>query len=365
MEFVFSQEQDGLRAMVRDVLADTSSETEVRRLMDTPDGFDPALWRRLAELGLTGLAIPESYGGAGFGPVEVGIVMEEAGAALLCAPYLSTVVLAAEALLAAGDEAANASFLPGIADGTLRATFAVERPGPGERLDAVPSGAGWCLTGTVGHVVDGASADLVLVVAAAPGGPGLFAVDAAAAGLARTAQATMDATRRQAELGFDAVPARLVGAEGVGEDVLARVRDLATVQLAAEQLGGAQRVLDMAVEYAKLRVQFGRPIGSFQAIKHRCADLVLQVESARSAAYHALWTAADIPADLPIAACVAGAYCSAAFYTCAEENVFIHGGIGYTWEHPAHLYLKRAAADRVMFGDPAAHRAALADRLGV
>ncbi|WP_041939230.1 MULTISPECIES: acyl-CoA dehydrogenase family protein [Frankia] len=378
MEFVFTEEQDGLRSMVRDLLAETSPEAEVRRLMQTPDGFDPAVWRGLAELGLTGLAIPEHYGGAGFGPVEVGVVMEEAGAALLCAPYLSTVVLAPEALLAAGDEAANKAYLPGIADGSLRATFAAgEHLAAGEHAagghpagasvaaSVSPADGGWRVTGTVGHVVDGASADVVLVVAAAPGGPSLFGVEADAAGLTRTPTATMDATRRQARLAFDAAPARLVGAEGAGAGVRARVRDVAATQLAAEQVGGAQRVLDMAVEYAKLRVQFGRPIGSFQAIKHRCADLLLRVESARSAAYHALWAAADGAADLPVAARLAGAYCSTAFYTCAEENILIHGGIGYTWEHPAHLYLRRAAADRVMFGDPATHRAALADLLGV
>lgn len=372
MEFVFTEEQDGLRSMVRGLLADISPEAEVRRLMRTPDGFDPAGWRRIAELGLTGLVIPEQYGGAGFGPVEIGIVMEEAGAVLLCAPYLSTVVLATEALLAADDEAANRAYLPGIADGALRVAFAAEdHPAAGRhRADApieasVSPANGWRLTGTVGHVVDGASADVVLVVAAAPGGPSLFGVDADADGLTRTATSTMDATRRQARLAFDAAPARLIGAEGAGAGVRARVRDVATAQLAAEQVGGAQRVLDMAVEYATLRVQFGRPIGSFQAVKHRCADLLLRVESARSAAYHALWTAADSAADLPIAARVAGAYCSTAFYTCAEENILIHGGIGYTWEHPAHLYLKRAAADRVMFGDPVTHRAALADLLGV
>jgi acyl-CoA dehydrogenase len=361
VEFVFSTEQRELRQLVRDFLRDVSPEPQVRRLMETDEGFDPAVWGQLAGIGLTGLAIPEQYGGAGGGPVEVGIVMEEAGAVLLCAPYLATVVLAAEALLVSGDEDARTTYLPGLADGSIRATLAAG-PRP-ETLRAVADADGWQLTGEVSQVIDGLTADLVLAVAAGPEGPSLFAVDGGE--LARTAQSTMDATRKQARLGFDRTPARLVGRPGAGAEIVGEVLDRATAQVAAEQLGGAQRVLDMAVDYAKLRVQFGRPIGSFQAIKHKCADMFLRVEGARSAAYHALWAAAQNSAGFRAAAQLAGVYCSESYFHCAEENILIHGGIGYTWEHPAQLYFKRAVADRVLFGDPDRHRDALAAELGV
>ncbi|WP_395107991.1 acyl-CoA dehydrogenase family protein [Actinomadura sp. SCN-SB] len=356
MEFVFSDEQSELRSMARGFLRDTSPEAQVRRLMETPEGFDASVWAQLAELGLTGLGIPERYGGAGRGAVEVGIVMEEAGAALLCAPYLSTVVLATETLLAAGDEAALKTYLPGIAEGTLRATLATDGA-----LKARQVSGEWLLDGTADRVLDGLSAGMVLAVAGTPEGHRLFAVDTGAAGVSRTALATMDATRKQAALTLTRTPARPVGEAGLPDRILGHVLAVASTCLAAEQVGGAQRTLDMAVGYAKLRVQFGRPIGSFQAIKHKCADLFLRVEAARSAAYHALWSAAEGSPEFAAAAHIAGAYCSEAYYHCAEENILIHGGIGYTWEHPAHLYFKRAAADRVLFGDPDHHRAALAD----
>jgi acyl-CoA dehydrogenase len=360
MEFVFSEEQSELRSMVRDLLRDTSPEPQVRRLMETPEGFDVSVWARLAELGLTGLAIPEQYGGAGCGPIEVGIVMEEAGAALLCAPYLSTVVLATETLLATGDETALTSYLPGIADGTLLATLAA-----GGALEARRDGGGWLLNGTASRVLDGLASDIVLAVADAPDGRRLFAIDTGSAGVRRTALATMDATRKQAALTLTGAPAKPVGEAGIPDRILGHVRAVAASHLAAEQVGGAQRTLDMAVGYAKLRVQFGRPIGSFQAIKHKCADMFLRVEAARSTAYHALWTASEGSPDFASAAHIAGAYCSEAYYHCAEENILIHGGIGYTWEHPAHLYFKRAAADRVLFGIPDHHRAALAAEMSM
>jgi acyl-CoA dehydrogenase len=365
MEFVFSAEQQDLRTMVRDFLRDNSAEPEVRRLMETAEGFDPAVWARLADLGLTGLAIPERYGGTGGGAIELGIVLEEAGAALLCAPYLATVVLAAGALLASGDDDACKTYLPGFADGTTRATLAFAPRGRRESLQATEDAGGWRLTGEARQVIDGLTADLVLAVAHTPDGPILFAADSSAPGVSRVPQATMDATRKQARLTFSDTPVRPVGPPGSGEEIVGRALELAIAQVAAEQLGGAQRVLDMAVDYAKLRVQFGRPIGSFQAIKHKCADMVLRVEGARSAAYHALWAAAEGSAGFPAAARVAGAYCAETYFHCAEENILIHGGIGYTWEHPAQLYFKRATADRVLFGDPDRHRAALAMELGI
>jgi alkylation response protein AidB-like acyl-CoA dehydrogenase len=371
MNFAFDEEQEQLRAMVRDFLTDKSPESEVRRLMETEEGFDPAVWAQLSgELGLAGLAIPEEYGGAGYGFVEVGIVLEEAGRALLCAPYFSTVVLAATTLLQSGDEAAKKDFLPGIASGELRATLAItEESGRWEpdavEVAAAQSGDSWTLTGVKSYVLDGATADLLLVTARTGAGISLFAVPADASGLTRTSLGTLDLTRKQARIEFAGAPARLIGSEGQAAALLTSVLDVAAIGLAAEQVGGASRVLDMSVEYAKIRVQFGRPIGSFQAIKHKCADMLLEVESAKSAAYYGLWAVASGSDEVPMVASLAKAYCSDAYMHCAAENIQIHGGIGFTWEHPAHLYFKRAKTDQLLFGDPTYHREQLAQRVGI
>ncbi len=375
MDFAFSDEQEELRRTVRGFLADKSPESEVRRLMETVEGYDPKLWQQMGEqLGLQGLAIPEEYGGAGFTFLELGVVLEEMGRALLCAPYFSTAVLAAYTLLLSGDEAAKEQYLPGLASGETIGTLALtEEDGrwdaSGLTLAASRSGGEWTLSGTKMFVLDGHTADLVLV-AARTGGEGtdgisVFAVDAEASGLTRTPLTTLDQTRKQARLTFDATPARLVGTEGAAWPVLSQVLDLAAVALAAEQVGGAARVLEMSVEYAKVRVQFGRPIGSFQAIKHKCADMLVEVESAKSAAYYGLWAGSERNDELPTVASLAKAYCSDAYVHCAAENIQIHGGIGFTWEHPAHLYFKRAKSSQLFFGDPTYHRELLAQRIGV
>jgi len=370
MEFVFSPEQEELRASLRKFLEARSPETEVRRVMETETGYDPTVWTVLtAELGLTALAIPEEYGGLGYGFLEVSIALEEMGRALLCAPYLSS-CLAATALVTSGDERAQADLLPGIAAGTTLATLAyMETPhdwagrNPSTRARRV--GDSYELDGRKRYVLDGAIAEVALVLAATDDGPGLFAVETAAEGVSRSASPTMDLTRRLAEMTFDRAPARLVGGAGEAMATLSATLDVAAAALAAEQVGGAQRVLEMSVEYAKMRVQFGRPVGSFQAIKHKCADMFLAVESARAAAHHAAWTAVDDPAALPVAASLAKAHCSTAFATAAAENIQIHGGIGFTWEHPAHLYFKRAKSGELLFGDPVYHRDLIAQRLGV
>ncbi|OHV47402.1 acyl-CoA dehydrogenase family protein [Pseudofrankia sp. BMG5.36] len=367
MDLAVTQEQAELRRTVRDFLDKTSPETEVRRLMETADGYDPDTWRRLAgELGVAGLTLPEEHGGAGYGFVELGIVLEEAGRSLLCAPLLSTVVLAASTLLALDDEQARADYLPGIAAGTTIATLALtEAAGRWDGPDAVTTTAargahGWTVTGTKAHVLDGHLAALLLVAARTDAGTSVFAVDGDAPGVHRQPRATLDQTRRQADLTFTAAPARLLGDEGAAWPALARVLDLAAVAVATEQVGGAARVLDMAVGYAKSRVQFGRPIGSFQAVKHKLANIHLDVETARSAARYGLWAAAGSPPDLPLAASLAKACCGDAYVTAATENIQVHGGIGFTWEHPAHLYLKRAHSSRQLFGNAADHRQRLA-----
>ena len=365
----FSEEQEELRRTTRDFLADTSAESDVRRLMETATGYDPGTWRLMAnQIGLQGLAIPDEYGGAGCGFVELGVVCEQMGAALLCAPFFSTVVLAANTVLLSGDAGACAEYLPGIAAGETVATLALtDLDGhwdPTTTMAAAsPNAHGWTLDGTKLFVLDGHVADVIFVAARTGAGTTLFAVDGDAPGLRRTPLATLDQTRKQARLDFVTTPARLVGEEGDGARVLAKVLDLAAVALATEQVGGAQRTLDMAVDYAQTRMQFGRPIGSFQSIKHKCADVLVEVESARSAAYHAVWAAAEDDPDLPVAASLAKAYCSDAYVHAAAENIQIHGGIGFTWEHPAHLYFKRAKSSQLTFGDPAYHREQLAQRL--
>jgi len=371
VNFAFSEEQEELRRSVRRFLDDKSPITEVRRLMETTEGYDPAVWSQMAnQLGLQGLTIPEEYGGSGFSYVELIVVLEEMGRSLLCAPYFSTVALAANAILASGDDAAKKELLPGIASGETIATLALTEDNgrwdlEGIQLQAKKSGDGYTLDGHKMFVIDGHTANLIVVVARTSAGISFFAVDGDAQGLTRTALSTMDMTRKQARLEFSGTPARLIGADGGAEAALSKTLDLAAVALAAEQVGGAQRCLDMSVEYAKVRIQFGRPIGSFQAIKHKCADMLLEVESAKSAAYYAGWAAAEDSDELPVVASLAKAYCSEAYFHAAAENIQIHGGIGFTWEHDAHLYFKRAKSSELLLGDPTYHRELLAQRIGI
>ncbi|MFG2469890.1 acyl-CoA dehydrogenase family protein [Streptomyces canus] len=371
MDFAFSEEQEQLGRTVRAFLTHTSPETETRRLMETPEGFDRALWRRMGtELGLQGLAVPEEYGGAGCGPVEVGVVMEEMGRALLCAPFLSSAVLATTTLLRCADEDARKRLLPGLASGELVGTLALTEDSArwdaaGVELTARESNGRWLLTGHKTFVLDGATADVVLTVARTGDGIGVFWVDGDAVGLTREPLPTMDPTRRQARLDYRDVPATRLRTHGDGWDLVSEVLDRAAVALAAEQVGVASRALDMAVEYAKVRHQFGRPIGSFQAVKHLLADVLLEVESARAAAHYALLASENEDPELPAVASLAKAFCSDAGVQATEQNIQVHGGIGFTWEHPAHLYLKRAKTSQLLFGDPAYHRELLARRIGM
>jgi alkylation response protein AidB-like acyl-CoA dehydrogenase len=376
MNLGVSAEQRELRNSVRRFLAERAPLTRVRELMETADGIDPDVWRQAStQLGLPGIAVPEEYGGAGFSFAEQAIVLEELGAALFTGPYLASAVLAATALLASDDEEARKNLLPGIAAGETVATLAFTEDGgswdPASiRLAATPDDTGWRLDGHKSFVLDGHTADLILAVAAAgtDGKLSLFAVDAVdavAIGLTRHALPTLDQTRKLARLAFDGTPARLVGEPGTARAVLDRTLDVAAIALAAEQLGGAQRALDMAVAYAKVRQQFGRPIGSFQAIKHRCADLLLEVESLRSAVGYAAAAVAAGSTEVPVLAPLLKAYASEVYSHVAGENIQIHGGIGFTWEHDAHLYLKRAKASELFLGDASYHRDRLATRIGL
>jgi alkylation response protein AidB-like acyl-CoA dehydrogenase len=370
MSIVFSEDQEELRRTVRAFLDQKSTEADVRRLMETDEGYDPAVWQQMgSQLGLQGLAIPEEHGGSGFSFVELGIVLEEMGRRLLCAPYFSTVVLAANALLLSGDDTAKGRWLPNIAEGETIATLAVtEEAGEWseEAVQAVATraGAGWTITGSKWFVLDGLVADLVLVLARTDAGVSLFAVAGDAPGLTRTSLVTLDLTRKQAKLDLVDTPAELIGVEGAAWSVVEQVAELAVVALSAEQMGGAQFVLDMAVEYAKDRVQFGRVIGSYQAIKHKCANMLMAVEAAKSGAYHAWACVANADEEQAEAAAIAKSACSEAYLFVAAENIQIHGGMGFTYEHPAHLYYRRAKTTELLFGDPAHWRESLAQRIG-
>jgi len=371
MPLTFTPEQEELRTVVRKFLATYSDEAQVRAQLDSDLGYDTGVWKLMADqLGLQAIAIPEEYGGAGAGFGELSVVLEEAGRSLLCSPLFSTVVLAATTLLESGDTEAAKEHLPGIAEGRTVATLAlIEQDGrwceESIQVRAVPDGAQFRITGTKPFVLDGAQADLVIVAARTDQGVSLFAVDAKGSGVEARDLPTLDQTRRQATLVLTDAQATLVGEEGQGWHVLRRVLDIAAVALACEQVGGAARVLESTVDYVKVREQFGRPIGSFQAVKHKLADLLVELESARSAAYYATSAVESHAPDLSVAASIAKTYCSTAFYRIAAESIQLHGGIGFTWEHPAHLYFKRAKGSETLLGSPAFHRELIAQRLGL
>jgi alkylation response protein AidB-like acyl-CoA dehydrogenase len=370
VDFALSEEQEALRETARSFLAEHSSSERVRRAMASELGFDPETWKRIAaELGWPALVVPEACGGLGLGWVELAVLLEAMGEALLCAPFFSSVCLAGNAILAAASEAQQRELLPAIAAGERLATLV----GTGAGLEGIEAtyrrhGDGHVVSGGARFVLDGHCAELLLVAAHGDGGISLFAIPANAPGVERRALPTLDQTRRLAEIRLHEVRvprSALLGAEGAAAAPLLRALDLAAVALAAEQVGGAQRCLDLAVEYAKSRVQFGRPIGSFQAIQHKCADMLLRVESARSASQWAACVAAQGGEDLALAASLAKSYCSEAYFFCAAECLQIHGGVGFTWEYDVHLHLKRAQGGQVLLGDPAWHRERVAQRIGL
>jgi alkylation response protein AidB-like acyl-CoA dehydrogenase len=340
MDFRYGDEHVELRQGVRRLLADIASEAATREAMASDRGWDPGVWKRLTqEIGAMSLAVPEEHGGAGFGLMELGLVLQEAGRSLVCAPLLSGSV-AVQALLAAGAH----EDLPDIAAGELLATLA-HVPSDVVLTDSA-------LTGTLEWVLDAQTADLLLI----PADGTLFAVRSGD-GVRVEPVPGVDPTRRQARVHLSAAPATALGAYDRG------VLDVAVVLLAAEQLGVAEQCLESATAYAKEREQFGRAIGSFQAIKHKLADVLLEVEAATSAVMFALWTADRAPAELRAVAPITGATCSEAALLAAGESIQVHGGMGATWEHPAHLYLKRATTSRVLYGDPQSHLEAVASQI--
>jgi alkylation response protein AidB-like acyl-CoA dehydrogenase len=375
LAFEPSEEQRAFRESLRRFLGERAPAAARRRAMQSEAGYDAALWRAAAaELGLAGLCVDERHGGQGFGPAEQALVQRELGAALACVPYFSSAVLAGGALSAQGPCDESAALLSAIAAGETAALAWVE-PGAGfaleeVRIEAHAGAGGFRLRGVKTCVVDGSTARHLLVVARLPGSRGLegltlLRVEPDAPGLARRRLATFDLTRPLARLELGDVPATPLGVAGEAGPALARACELATVALANEMVGVMERAIEMAVGYAKQRTQFGRPIGAFQAIKHKCADLWIELEAARAAADHATEVASRGAAGLAEAASVAKAWCSdVCFHTCAE-NIQIHGGIGFTWEHDAHLFFRRAKSAEIFLGDAAWHRERLAAAIGL
>ncbi len=367
MKFSFTDEQQEFRSVLRRFLEDKSPTTEVRRLMETEEGCDPEVWRQLSqELGLTAIHIPESYGGQGFGVGELAIAVEEMGRALLCAPYFASTVMAATAILKSGSEDQKQLLLPDIAAGETIATLAIaEESGnwspDGVAMKATQAGDGYRLNGVKSFVLDGHTADLAVVAARREGSSGddglsLFTVACDAAGLERTRLDSMDPTRKLARMSFADVEASLLGDEGGAAGPLGETLDVAAICLANEMVGGAERLRESAVEYANMRVQFGRAIGSFQSLKHKAADMLLEVELAKSAAYYAAAAVDENDEDVSALASLAKAAAADAYMQTAVHTVQIHGGIGFTWDNDTHLWFKRAKSSEVFLGGAAYHR---------
>jgi alkylation response protein AidB-like acyl-CoA dehydrogenase len=362
VDFGFSEEQEMLRQSARALLEKECPSAVVRKLMEDERGFDPALWKKMAELGWLGLVIPENYGGGGLSYVDLVLVMEEMGRVLLPSPFIWT-MMTAEAIGRAGSDSQKSSLLPKIAAGELIATIAYLEPSAvwsadGIAMTAREEGAGYVLDGTKLFVNDGHIADCILV-AARTGGSGdrgisLFALETKRAGVAVTPLTTMDQTRKLTEIKFSGVKVDagdVIGEPGKGWKTLSDIIDRGKVMLAGEMMGGAQKVLEMTVDYAKVRVQFGRPIGSFQAVQHKCANMMIDVEGAKSAAYYASWAVSNEVAEASLAAALAKAAASDGFRRVSAEGIQLHGGIGFTWDHDMHLYFKRAKSSEFTFGD--------------
>lgn len=351
-----------VRASLRSFLGDHAPMAHVRRVVGGPEGLDRALWRRLCQdQQLAAMAVPEEYGGIEAPFAVQAVVLEELGRALTPVPYLSTVVLAAKALLLSGDDHACRAWLPRLVAGDVVATVtAVEDPHDW-RLDrlstsAAMDGAGWRVSGAKSWVLDGAAADVALVLAATPEGPGLFLVKTSDRSVTSEPARTLDPTRPLATLVLDGSPALPVGRPGAGRDVVLATHQHAAVALAAEQLGGAQRTLEMAVDYARGRTQFGRPIGAFQAIKHLLADQLVDNEALAAAVRYAADALDERPEEVPLLAHLCRAVGSETYVAAAASCIQVHGALGYTWEHDAHLYFKRATASRMWLGSPDHHR---------
>ncbi len=359
MDFGFSEEQELLRKSAADFLGKECPMTYVRQMMEEDRGYADEQWNKMAELGWMSLIYPEEYGGAGLSIVDLVVVLEEMGKASLPGPFFSSTCLGGLAILESGSTEQKQRYLPGIAAGKTKATLAFleENARWDEKGITVKPRKGkknYSLSGVKLFVPDAHVADVIVCAARTSEGITLFAIDRQQAGVNTRLLKTMDQTRKLCEVTFDKVQIgsdAVLGVAGQGWDALKRILDRSKVALCAEMCGGAQKVLDMTVEYAKIREQFGRPIGSFQAIQHKCANMLVQVESAKSATYYAAWAVSNNTAEAPLAAAMAKAYCSDAFRQVTAEGIQVHGGIGFTWEHDMHIYFKRAKGSEVTFGD--------------
>jgi alkylation response protein AidB-like acyl-CoA dehydrogenase len=378
MNFGFNEEQELLRNTARKFFENECGSETVRRLMETPEGISAELWKKLAEQGWLGLIYPEQYDGTGLGLVDLVVLMEEMGRAVAPGPYFSTVLLGGLAILEAGGDAQKKEWLPRIAAGDKRVALAWMEPsaqlGPaGVTLTAVKRGETFTLSGTKLFVHDAHTADALVVAARTRPGAGadgvsLFLLPKGTKGLEVTLLPTMDQTRKLCEVACSDVTVgadALLGAAGAGWAPLSRVLDRATVALCAEMCGGAQKVLDMTVEYAKIRQAFGRPIGSYQGVKHRAADMLVDVENSKSITYYAAWALDENSPEAPLAVSMAKAYVSDAYRRVAAGGIQLHGGIGFTWEHDLHLYFKRAKSSEFTFGDATYHREKVAQLISL
>ena len=378
MEFRFTPEQVHIRDTARAFLAAHATQAVLRQSIASGATMDRGLWGAVTDqMGWAGVAVPEHLGGAGLTAVELAILMQETGGALARIPLFSSAAMAIPAILAAGTAEQQAELIPPLVAGgiaTLCFTGVHGTPGlQGVTAELRRQGGGFRLAGQAGFVPHAADADIIVIACRAANSRGaegisLVALPAAWPGLRRTDLTTLDMTRPYSAFAFDDVdvtPEKILGDPEGASGALRHTLNFAAAMLAAEQLGGAERVLEFTVEHAKTRSQFGRPIGSFQAVKHKLADMMLLVESARSATYYAACTAAETPEELASAASVARAYCSDAFMRCASEAIQLHGGMGYTWEHPAQLYFKRARATATLLGDAAYHRELVAQAMGL
>jgi alkylation response protein AidB-like acyl-CoA dehydrogenase len=383
MEFAFTEEQQMIRETAAAFLAEVSGSEAVRRAMATEQGYDSALWGRICgEMYWQAIHVPEACGGMGLGYVELVAMMEQMGRYLLCSPFFSTVCLGANALIVAASDEQQAQWLGQLCEGKLTATLAFN--GGSSRWDAESvtatwqhDGDGYVLSGDYRYVIDGHTADLLVVAAREPGsrgedGIGLFLLPADTAGVTRQWLPTMDQARKQASVQLEGVRLgadALMGEAGQGWKPLSAVIDLATIALAAEQVGGCQQLLDMTIEYTSERVQFNRTIASYQAVKHKAADMMLKTEVARSAIYYAACVAQEaleggpLASELSEAASVAKSYCSDAYFAIAGDSLQLFGGVGFTWEYDVHLYFKRAKSSEHMLGNGAIHRERLASAL--
>ena len=355
MQTMYTEEQEQLREVVSRFLQAKSTAVDVRRLMASSEGYDLAVWQQLCgEVGLAGTHIPEEYGGVGFGPVELGIVSEEMGRHLYCGPFFASSVMAGYALLNGATEACKSAILPDIASGAQIATLVLDNlNNPGEVGSALKATKEHVVSGIASIVVDAHIADLLIVVASTPDGLGLYLVNAGSQGLSITPQEALDPTRKLSRVSFAEVRAERIG--WLTEELLNRTWDQICSVLAHEMIGGAQQLFESTLEYTKVRVQFGRPIGSFQALKHRCADLLMELEFAKAAIHHAAFCLAASDGE-PYAASMAKAMASDTYMETARAGVQLRGGIGFTWEEDTHLWYKRAKSSEVFMGSAHMHR---------